>query len=175
MMIRTFSLPVAFSLLAFFFAVSPIHAQSQTHAHAGSTNPLVGVWKLTAADKILPDGTRASDYGEAPHGMAIFTADGLVMIDVFRKERGKFAANDRTKGSLDEYKEAQLNTSCSFGTYSVDVAAGTFTIRIDRSTFPNSDDTTQVRAYELKGDVLSWKVAARPDGSVPVTVMRRIW
>ncbi len=107
--------------------------------------------------------------------MAIFTADGLVMIDVFRKERGKFAANDRTKGSLDEYKEAQLNTSCSFGTYSVDVAAGTFTIRIDRSTFPNSDDTTQVRAYELKGDVLSWKVAARPDGSVPVTVMRRIW
>jgi hypothetical protein len=176
MMIRIFSLPVAFALLlAFVLAVSPMHAQAPTHAQSGSANPLVGVWKLTAADKILPDGTRTSDYGEAPHGMAIFTADGLVMIDVFRNERGKFAANDRTKGTLDEYKEAQLNTSCSFGSYTVDVAAGKFTIKIDRSTFPNYDDATQVRAYELKGDELSWKVPARPDGSVPVTVMRRLW
>jgi hypothetical protein len=29
-------------------------------------------------------------------------------------------------------------------------------------------------AYELKGDILSWKVPARPDGSIPVTVLRRI-
>jgi hypothetical protein len=163
MMIRIFSLLLAFSL-----TVSPMHAQT------GSKNPLVGVWKLTAADKILPDGTRASDYGAEPHGMAIFTADGLVMIDVFRDKRGKFAANDRAKGTPDEYREAQLNTSCSFGTYSVDVAAGTFTIRIDRSTYPNYDGTTQVRSFELKGNEVSWKVPARPDGSVPVTVMQRI-
>jgi len=47
-------------------------------------------------------------------------------------------------------------------------------MKIDRSTFPNNDDTTQVRAYELKGDILSWKVPARPDGSIPVTVLHRI-
>jgi lipocalin-like protein len=150
------------------FAISSIQAQSP------AANPFVGTWKLIAADKLLPDGTRVADYGTQPHGMAIFTADGHMMIEVFRDVRIKFAGNDRAKGTFDEYKDAALSASCSFGTYSVDPASGKVTMKIDRSTFPNNDDTTQVRAYELKGDTLSWKVPARPDGSIPITVLRRI-
>lgn len=137
-------------------------------------NPFVGSWQLIAADKLLPNGTRVSDYGAEPHGMAIFTADGHFMIDVFRNVRTKFASKDREKGTFDEYKEAQLSSSCSFGTYTVDAAASKITLHIDRSTYPNGDDTTQVRNYELKGDTLSWKVAPRPDGSIPITVVRRM-
>lgn len=37
----------------------------------------------------------------------------------------------------------------------------------------SGDDITQVRPYEMKGDELSWKVAPRPDGSVPITILRR--
>jgi hypothetical protein len=144
------------------------------HAQAGTANPYVGTWKLVAADKILPDGTRVADYGVEPHGMAIFTADGHFMIDVFRDVRTKFAAKDREKGTFEEYKDAQLTSSCSFGTYSVDPATGKVTLRVDRSTYPNNDDTTVVREYELKGDTLSWRVTPRPDGSIPVTVVRRI-
>ena len=106
--------------------------------------------------------------------MAIFTADGYYVIEVFRNVRIKFASNDRTKGTLEEYKDASLSASCLFGTYSVDPATNKVTMKIDRATFPNNDDTTQVRAYELKGDILSWRVPARPDGSIPVTVFRRI-
>lgn len=144
------------------------------HGQEKSASPLVGHWRLIAADKLLPDGTRVSDYGAEPHGMAMFTADGHFMIDVFRDVRTKFASKDREKGSFDEYKEAQLSSSCSSGTYTVDAAANKITLHIDRSTYPNTDDTTQVRDYELKGDTLSWKVAPRPDGSIPVTVVRRI-
>jgi len=144
------------------------------HAQAGATNPFVGSWMLIAADKLLPDGTRAADYGAQPHGMAIFTADGHMMIEIFRDVRIKFAGNDRTKGTFEEYKDVSLSSSCSFGTYSVDPATGKVTMNIERSTFPNYDETTQVRAYELKGDILSWKVPTRPDGSIPVTVLRRI-
>jgi hypothetical protein len=149
-------------------------AVSSMQAQVGTTNPFVGSWKLIAADKLLPDGTRVGDYGAEPHGMAIFTADGHMMIEVFRDVRTKFASNDRAKGTFDEYKEVSLSSSCLFGTYSVDTATGKVTMKIDRSTFPNNDDTTQVRAYELKGDTLSWRVPARPDGSIPITVMRRI-
>ncbi len=78
------------------------------------------------------------------------------------------------KGTFEEYKEAQLSSSCSFGTYSVDTAAGKVTIHVDRSTYPNNDDTTVVRDYELKGETLSWRVSPRPDGSIPITVLRRI-
>ena len=158
-----FSLIVTLAL-AFF----PVDAQP-----AGS-NPFAGHWKLIAADKILPDGTRVSDYGAQPHGTAIFTSDGYFMIEIFRDVRVKFASNDRAKGTLEEYKDVSLSASCSFGTYSVDPATSKVTMKIDRSTFPNSDETTQVRAYELKGDILRWKVPARPDGSIPVTVLRRI-
>ncbi|RSL15202.1 lipocalin-like protein [Edaphobacter aggregans] len=149
-------------------------AVSSMHAQVDTTNPFVGSWKLIAADKLLPDGTRVADYGTQPHGMAIFTADGRMMIEVFRDVRGKFAGNDRAKGTFDEYKDAALSSSCSFGTYSVDPTTSKVTMKIDRSTFPNYDDTTQVRAYQLKDDILSWRVPARPDGSIPVTVLRRI-
>jgi hypothetical protein len=154
--------------------VTVIIAFSSAHAQTPAANPFVGTWKLIAADKLLPDGTRVADYGAQPHGMAIFTADGNVVIEVFRDVRVKFAGNDRAKGTFEEYKDAQLSGSCLFGTYSVDPASSKVTMKIDRSTFPNNDDTTQVRAYELKGDTLSWKVPARPDGSIPITVLRRI-
>src|ERR1700735_2428525 len=150
------------------FAISSVHAQ------APAANPFVGTWKLIAADKILPDGTRVPDYGTQPHGLAIFTADGYFTVEVFRDVRVKFAGNDRAKGTLEEYKDATLSASCSFGTYSIDPAASKVTMKIDRSTFPNNDEATQVRAYELKGDILSWKAPARPDGSIPITVLRRI-
>jgi hypothetical protein len=155
-------------IAAVVFTVSSMHSQ------VSATNPFVGSWKLIAADKLLPDGTRVADYGAEPHGMAIFTADGHMMIEVFRDVRMKFAGNDRAKGTFEEYKNASLSSSCSFGTYSVDTATGKVTMKIDRSTFPNYDDATQVRAYELKSDTLSWKVPARPDGSIPITVLRRI-
>lgn len=158
-----------FSLIAtVIFAVSSVYAQAPV------ANPFVGAWKLIAADKLLPDGTRVADYGAEPHGMAIFTADGHMMIEVFRDVRTKFASNDRAKGTFEEYKDASLSASCLFGTYSVDPASSKVTMKIDRSTFPNIDDTTQVRAYELKGDTLSWRVPARADGSIPITVLRRI-
>jgi hypothetical protein len=149
-------------------------AASSMHAQVGTANAFVGSWKLIAADKLLPDGTRVTDYGAQPHGMAIFTSDGHMMIDVFRDVRTRFASNDRAKGTFEEYKDASLSSSCSFGTYSVDPATSKVMMKIDRSTFPNYDDTTQVRAYELKGDILSWRVPARPDGSIPITVLRRI-
>jgi lipocalin-like protein len=158
-----------FSLIA-----AAVFAVSSMHSQVPATNPFVGSWKLIAADKLLPDGTRVADYGAEPHGMAIFTADGHMMIEVFRDVRTKFAGNDRAKATFEEYKDVSLSSSCSFGTYSVDPAIGKITMKIDRSTFPNNDDTTQVRSYELNGDTLSWKVPARPDGSIPITVLRRI-
>jgi len=149
-------------------------AVSSLPAQVGATNPFAGTWKLITADKLLPDGTRVADYGAQPHGMAIFTPDGHMMIEVFRDVRIKFAGNDRAKGTFEEYKDASLSSSCSFGTYSVDPATSKVTMKIDRSTFPNNDDSIQVRAYELNGDILSWRVPARPDGSIPITVMRRM-
>ena len=138
------------------------------------TSPIVGTWALVRADKVLPNGTRVADYGPDPHGLVIFTADGYYSVQIYRTDRLKFASGDKSMGTPDEYKDAALSTSVHFGRYSVDPAKGTITFHIDRSSFPNQDGTNPERPYELTGDELSWKVAARPDGSIPITVLRRV-
>jgi len=95
-------------------------------------------------------------------------------VQIYRAERKKFSSGDKLKGTPEEYKDASLGMSVHFGRYTVDGAKGTITFHIDRAGFPDWDDTTQVRAYEMKGDELSWKVPPRPDGSVPITILRRV-
>ena len=138
------------------------------------TSPLVGTWVLVEADKLLPDGTRVADYGPHPHGIAIFTSEGYYSVQIYRADRTKFASGDKGKGTPEEYREASLGMSGHFGRYSVDSLEGTITFHVDRSSFPNQDDTAPVRSFELKDDELSWRVAPRPDGSIPVTVLRRV-
>jgi len=144
-----------------------------TLAASAQSSSVVGTWVLTGAYKLLPDGTRASDYGDHPHGLVIFTSDGHYSVQIYRAERRKFSSGDKLKGTAEEYKEASLSMSVHFGTYSLDPAKHTITFHIDRSSFPNQDDTSQVRPYELSGNELSWKVAPRPDGSIPITVLHR--
>jgi hypothetical protein len=143
-------------------------------AASAQTSDIVGTWVLSKAEKLLPDGTRISDYGESPHGLVVFTADGYYSVQIYRADRLKFSSGDKLKGTPEEYKEASLTTSVHFGRYTMDPAKHTITFHIDRSSFPNQDDTTQVRPYEMNGDELSWKVAPRPDGSIPITILRRV-
>jgi hypothetical protein len=145
-----------------------------TFAANAQSPSIVGTWILTAADKLLPDGARTSDYGDNPHGLVIFTADSHYSVQIYRADRLKFSSSDKLKGTAEEYKEASLSTSVHFGTYSVDPIKHTITFHVDRSSFPNQDGTTQVRPYEMNGDELSWKVAVRPDGSIPITVLQRV-
>ena len=140
---------------------------------AAQTDSIVGTWVLTAADKQLPNGTRVADYGPNPHGIVIFTAAGYYSVQIYRAERLKFSSGDKFNGTPEEYKAASLGMSVHFGRYTVHPVEGTIAFHIDRFSVPSFDDTTQVRPYELKGDTLSWKVPARNDGSVPITVLRR--
>jgi hypothetical protein len=135
---------------------------------------IVGTWVLTGADKLLPDGTRASDYGASPHGLVIFTSDGHYSVQIYRADRRRFSSEDKQKVSAQEYREAALSMSVHFGRYTVDDTKHTISFHIDRASWPNWDDMTQVRTYELSGDELSWKVAPRPDGSIPITVLKRV-
>jgi hypothetical protein len=139
-------------------------------AQSGS---LAGTWLLTAADVIKTDGMRTQDYGPNPHGLLILTADGRYMVEIYRVARARFASNDKFHGSPDEYKDVSLGMSCHFGTYAVDAAKSTITFKIDSASFSNWDGSTQVRNFSLNGDELTWRVPARPDGSIPVSTFRR--
>jgi lipocalin-like protein len=135
---------------------------------------LVGTWTLQAADVVHPDGRREQDYGSAPKGLFMIDARGRYSLQIFRSDRPHFVSGDRAKGTSEEYSAAVQGTSTHIGTVSVDAANHVLTFHIDAASFPNQDGTTQKRAYELEDDVLSYRVAPRPNGDVPISIWRRL-
>lgn len=136
--------------------------------------PLTGTWTLVQADVLFPDGRQVHDYGEAPKGLLIIDAQGRYSLQIFNSERPKFAAGDKAKGTAEEYKADVLGISTHFGTISVDAMVHVLTLHMDGASYPNQEGGTQKRFYELKGDELSYKVEPRADGSVPISVWRRL-
>jgi lipocalin-like protein len=91
---------------------------------------LVGTWTFISSTTKLPDGS--SVWGSNPKGLVIFTENGRYSSHVVRSDRPKFASNSREKGTPEENKAAVAGGIASFGTYTVDEANKTFTIRCDR-------------------------------------------
>ena len=143
-------------------------------AVAGAEVSLAGTWTLVAADVLHADGTRGRDYGAAPKGLLLIDARGHYSLQIFKAERPRFASGDKATGTPAEYQAAVLGSSTHIGTISVEPAAGTLTFKIESASFPNWEGTEQKRTFELSGDELTYRVPARPDGNIPISVWRRL-
>ncbi|RDU96269.1 lipocalin-like domain-containing protein [Trinickia dinghuensis] len=119
-------------------------------------------------------GSRAYDYGVAPKGLLVIDAQGHYSLKIFKAERPRFASGDKGAGTQAEYKAAVMGSSTHFGTISVDPAGATLTFHIQNASFPNWEGVEQKRSYELKDGELSYRVAPRPNGDVPISVWRRM-
>jgi hypothetical protein len=136
--------------------------------------PLHGTWTLVAADKILPGGARARDYGEHPKGRLIVDTQGRYSLQILKSERPRFATGSKADGSADEFKSAVMGSSTHYGTVTIDGKAGQLVFSIEGSSFPNWEGTVQRRRYTLEGGQLSYRVPPRTDGSIPISVWRRL-
>ncbi|QDH71475.1 lipocalin-like domain-containing protein [Marilutibacter alkalisoli] len=136
--------------------------------------PLHGTWTLVAADKILPGGALARDYGEQPRGRLIVDTQGRYSLQILKSERLRFAADSKADGSTDEFKSAVMGSSTHYGTVTIDEKAGRLVFSIEGSSFPNWEGTVQRRQYKLEGRELSYQVPPRADGSIPISVWRRL-
>jgi hypothetical protein len=135
---------------------------------------LVGTWSLVAADVIRPDGTRARDYGAAPSGLLMIDGQGRYSLQIFKAERPPFASGNKLTGTPAEFEAAALGSSTHFGTVNVDQAENTIMFSVERASFPNWEGARQTRRYELRGDELSYHLAPRPDGNVPISIWKRM-
>jgi hypothetical protein len=138
---------LALTLLLATFAIPAI---AQTSAQSS----LVGTWSLVMVDNLLPDGSRVQLYGPDPKGIMILDPSGRYAMEIFRSEgRPKFAANDKSKGTPDEYKAAVQGSNAHFGTYTVN-PDHTITFHIQNATFPNWEGTDRKSPFTLTGDEL---------------------
>lgn len=136
--------------------------------------PLQGTWTLVAADKVLPDGQTTRDYGQNPKGRLVVDAVGRYSLQIFKSERLHFASDSKADGSVDEFRSAVVGSSTHYGAMAIDEQAGLLVFSIEGSSFPNWEGTVQKRQYTLDGAELRYRVPPRPDGSIPVSVWRRL-
>jgi hypothetical protein len=114
---------------------------------------LVGTWTFVSATTKRPDGS--PQWGSNPKGLTIFAADGHFSEHVMRSDRAKFTSNNRLQGTPDENKATAQGTISSFGTYTVDEAKKTYTLRIEGSSYPNWEGTEITRPVTITADELT--------------------
>ena len=161
-------------LLAAFLLACALCGSAAFAASARTVSSLAGTWTLVAADVQHPDGSRESDYGAHPKGLLLIDRQGNYSLQIFKAERPRFHASDKAKGTAAEYKAAVMGSSTHYGKLVVEPDRGVLVFHIVGASFPNWEGQEQRRQYKLKGDVLSYRVTARPNGDVPISIWRRV-
>lgn len=113
---------------------------------------LVGTWTFVSSTGKLADGSPV--WGSNPKGILIFTDNGHYSTQIVRADVPKFAAKNRLQGTPDENKAAVHGGIASFGTFTVNEANKSFTVRFEASTYPNNTGTEQTRPVTITGDEL---------------------
>ena len=117
---------------------------------------LVGTWTHVSTKYKFPDGKTTDTFGPNAKGILMLDAAGHVAFINMRSDLPKFASKDRTKGTPEENKAVVAGSFAYFGTYTVNEAERTFTVRYEGTTFPNFDGIdskriiTALTADELK-------------------------
>jgi hypothetical protein len=146
---------------------------SETQAFSLQGNALMGTWVMTSAYEILADGTRTTNYGEHPKGLLMIDKDGRYSLQIFRPNRPKFAAGDKTRGTAQEYRETVLGSSTHTGRIELDAVKHQLIFKIDAASYPNWEGTQQLRDYTFKDGSLTYSVPASASGNG--TIAYSIW
>jgi hypothetical protein len=133
---------------------------AQTGAQTGqkpAKDLIAGKWTLMIADNVRSDGTRVPGFGPLPKGTAEFRPDGHYTMEVM--------PNTATTPALK-----------SSGSYTLDNAGKTLTLKVEDSSVANWKGTTQNGTIKfLNNDHLGWDDSAPLSASAGFTGAEFIW
>ena len=115
---------------------------------------LAGTWTIISNDNVAPDGTKRQLFGPNPKGILVLADNGQYAQIIVHPDRPNFKVNNRLEGTPEENTAAVHGTTATFGTWSVDEANKTITVRNEGSMFPNQVGTESKRSVTLQGDQL---------------------
>ena len=113
---------------------------------------IVGGWR-TVSIYNEEGGVKRNLYGDKPVGLTMFDRSGYVIQYLSKPDVAKFAANNRLKGTDQEYRAVVQSIISGFGTYTVD--GDTVTIKWVASSYPNRAGTTEKRTYKITRDQMT--------------------
>lgn len=86
----------------------------------------------------------------------------------------QFGSDSKDDGSAEDFRSSVMGSSTHYGMVAIDEQAIELVFTVDGASFPNWEGTTQRRRYRLEGEELRYHVPPRADGSVPISVWRRV-
>src|SRR5690349_23916816 len=106
---------------------------------------LIGAWSLVSWRAISPDGTISHPYGQQPGGQLIYQSDGRMAACLMRRQRARFASDNRLDATSAEREAAYRDYLSYFGSFTVQETDRTVTHHVEGATFPNWSGTDLVR------------------------------
>jgi hypothetical protein len=134
-------------LIPFAFS-APASAATNTTA----MDQLLGTWTLVLSDNVNPDGSRIHLYGADPQGILTFDATGHYALQIMAKDRPKFAANDKSKGTPEENRAYVVGTQCHFGTYTINEQDHSIVMHVEHATYANWEGADLKWPFTVEGD-----------------------
>jgi len=110
-------------------------------------HPLIGSWRLRQWVSVTDEGADSLPMGDAPNGLLIYAADGLMITMLGPGDRPRFASDDVTGGTVDERASAFASFVAYGGTFDID--GDTVHHHVETSLYPNWIGTVQRRRWEL--------------------------
>jgi hypothetical protein len=139
---------------ALFILTSGVASQTQQKP---AKELIAGNWTLMIADNVRGEGNNVPGFGPLPKGAATFGVDGRYSFEVMP-----------STGS-------QPGMSAS-GTYSLDEAGKTLTLKVEESSIPNWKGTTQNGAIKfVSNDHLGWTTSKPLTASAEFMGTELIW
>ena len=159
------------AIMALGFALLPASAVAQQKS---VKEQLVGTWTLVSFDSFDASGAKVPNMeGRDVKGLLILTGNGRWSFQIIT-EIPKLASNDRLKSMPAEDKAVAHGVLSNFGTYTVNEADKTLSVRFERSSFPNQlTGADAKRVATFTGDELKLDNPGRMAGGKTVTVWRR--
>ena len=125
-------------------------------SNAQTTKPakgIVGTWKLVEfADFDSTSNTWIYRYGKNPKGYFIYTAGGILSINVSNENFIKLTEEEAKKYNVNFYEFFSTKAFAYFGTYTFEPDKGSVIHHVKGGSIPWYTDTEQPRQIQLKGD-----------------------
>jgi hypothetical protein len=160
-------------MLTKMFAIAAAAMVLSGHALAEASGDLRGTWMLVSSvtDK---DGKKTEQFGSGATGMMALDAGGHFMLTIIGPGLPLFASNNRAGGTPEENKAVMSKTIAMIGTYAHNPADKTLTFKVESSTFPNWNGTSQKRVIvAVSKDELKYITPTASSGGVGTVTWRR--
>jgi hypothetical protein len=152
---RTMPTLATMALLCFTIALPAGDAAAQQKT---LKDQLVGAWTIITSEDTLPNGTKQPplSYGANPKGILILDASGRYAWMAGKPDRPKFKASAplRVNTPDAEWVAATKAFAANSGTWSVNEADKTLTLKREIALVPNTEGTEDKNSVSLAGDEL---------------------